>query len=118
MKTVRNSNNGRGLHPSLDSQYEGNTTQNQFSHYNSGACMPVYNTPWPHTERSALILKTLHHYIVDHFPVHVSQPEIPAGVAIRQPGMIHAQQVQHGGVEVVNRDAILHRLEPEFVGGP
>src|SRR5688500_14999688 len=40
----------------------------------------------------------------DHFPRHVGQAEIAAAVAIRQLGVVDAQQVQDRGVDVVHVD--------------
>ena len=39
--------------------------------------------------------------LVDDATVHVGQPEIAAGMSIRQPGVIETQQMQHGGVQIV-----------------
>ena len=50
-------------------------------------------------------------------PGHIGQAEIAAGVAVGQLLVVDAQQVQHGGVQVVNRDAVLDGLEAELVGG-
>ena len=48
--------------------------------------------------------------------MHVGQAEVAAGVAEGQLFVIHAQQVQQGGVEVVDVHAVLRRLEAEVVG--
>ena len=53
---------------------------------------------------------------LDYFAVNVGQAEIAAGVAVGQGGVIDAELVQHGGVQVVDRDAVLDSLEAELVG--
>src|SRR5438552_978285 len=40
--------------------------------------------------------------------VNIRKPEIAAGVAIGQLLMVEAEQMQHGGVQVVDVDLILH----------
>ena len=47
----------------------------------------------------------------------VGKPEIAAAIAIGQLSVIDAHQVQDGGVDVVDVDRLLDRLEAEFVGG-
>src|SRR5947207_6258075 len=42
-------------------------------------------------------------HVLHYFPLHVRQPEVPAGVAVGQPGMIHAELVQKRGMQIVNR---------------
>ena len=53
---------------------------------------------------------------VDHFPVNIGQPEIPARIAIRQPLVIEAQQMQDGRVQVVEVNLVLHRVIAVVVG--
>ena len=50
--------------------------------------------------------------------MHVGQPELAALVLERQPLVVEAQQVQHGGVQVVDVDAVLDDVEAEVVGLP
>src|SRR5206468_11545840 len=52
----------------------------------------------------------------NHSSMHVGQTEVAAGVAVRQALVIEAEQVQHGGVQVVNVDRVLDRLKTELVG--
>ena len=59
---------------------------------------------------------TLGKDVVDNVTMHVGQPEVPAAVTVRQPLVIQPHQVQHGRVQVVDVDAVLDRLEAEFVG--
>jgi len=48
--------------------------------------------------------------------VHVGQPEVAAGMPPRQPFMVQSQQMQHGGVQIMHRDSVLHGLESKVVG--
>ncbi len=48
--------------------------------------------------------------------VHVGQPVVAAGVAVGEPLVVEAQQVQHRGVQVVDVDAAADHLVAEFVG--
>ena len=47
---------------------------------------------------------------------HVGQPEVAAVVAVRQPLVIHAEQVQDRGVQVVDADPVLDGLVADLVG--
>ena len=49
--------------------------------------------------------------------MHVGQPEIPAGVAVRQSLVVEAHQVQDGRVQVVDMHGIFNRLETEVIRG-
>ena len=50
--------------------------------------------------------------------VHIGQTEVAAGVAVGQLLVIQPQQVQDGGVEVVEVDLVFHRVVAVVVGGP
>src|SRR5437868_866960 len=52
----------------------------------------------------------------DDPPIDIGQPEVAPGVAIRQLLMVEAEKAQDGGVQVVDVDLVLHRLEAELVG--
>ena len=52
-----------------------------------------------------------------HFAGDVGQAEVATGVAIGQPGMVEAEQVQDGGVEVVDVDGAFDGAVAELVGG-
>ena len=52
-----------------------------------------------------------------HIAVNIGEPKIPARIAIGKCFVIEAEQMQHGGVQVVDVDLVLHGLEPELVGG-
>src|SRR5712692_5045205 len=47
---------------------------------------------------------------------HVRQPEIPAQIAVRKPGVIEAKAVQNGGLQIVNVDGIFNDVESQIVG--
>ena len=49
--------------------------------------------------------------------MHVGQAEVAAGVAVGEPGVVEAEQVQDRGVQVVDVDRLLDGLVAEFVGG-
>src|SRR6266498_1054574 len=53
----------------------------------------------------------------DHLPLHVGQAEIAAGAAEGQFFVIKSEQGQDGGVQVVDVDLVLGRLETVFIGG-
>ena len=55
---------------------------------------------------------SLHHAAVD-----IGQPEVAAAVAVGQPLVVDAQQVQDRGVQVVDVDAVLDGVHAELVGG-
>ena len=48
--------------------------------------------------------------------MHVGEAMVPAGVAIREPLVIEAEQVEDRGVEVVDVHRVLDRGEAGFVG--
>jgi hypothetical protein len=54
---------------------------------------------------------------VYHFAIYVGEARIPAGVAVGQPSVIKAEQVQNRGVQVVDVDLLLDRPKAEFIGG-
>src|SRR5579871_6880240 len=49
--------------------------------------------------------------------VDVGEAEVATGVAVGQLRVVEAEQAQDRGVQVVDVDRILHRLEAELVGG-
>ena len=53
---------------------------------------------------------------LDHLAGNIGQPKIATIVTIGQAFVIDAQQVQNGGVQVVDADPIDHGLEADFVG--
>ena len=50
--------------------------------------------------------------------VNVREPEVTAHVGIGQACVVQTQQMQHGGVQVVDVHPVGDRLEPEVVGRP
>ena len=52
-----------------------------------------------------------------HFAGDVGEAEVAAGVAVGEAFVVEAQQVEHGGVQVVDAHGVLDRAEPELVGG-
>ncbi len=52
-----------------------------------------------------------------HISVDVGQSKITAGVAVGELFVVEAEAVEHGGVEVVDVDAVFDGLESEVVGG-
>lgn len=51
-----------------------------------------------------------HHDVFDYRPGHIGQPEIAAGVAERELGVIEAEQVENSGVEIVDVDGVFDGL--------
>src|SRR5216684_3321367 len=60
---------------------------------------------------------TLPDDVFDDLALYIRQAEIPARVTIRELFMVHAKQVQSGGVKVVHVHQILRDLEAEIVSG-
>jgi len=60
---------------------------------------------------------TLRQDSIDHSAVHVGQPEVAACVAVGQSFVIEAEQVKHGGMEVVDRNGIFNGSETEIIRG-
>jgi hypothetical protein len=52
-----------------------------------------------------------------HLPIHIRQPVIPSRVAEGEAFVVEAEEVEDGGVEVVDVDLVLDRTEAEVVGG-
>ena len=55
--------------------------------------------------------------LTHHPPVHVSQPEVAAAVAVGEAFVVQAHQVQNRGVQVMDVDALLDGAVAELVGG-
>ncbi len=54
--------------------------------------------------------------LLDHPPLDVSEPEVPALESIRQTLVVQAEEVENRGLEVVDVDAVLDGGEAELVG--
>ena len=52
----------------------------------------------PIVTRSLLLRQNLPH----HFPLHIRQPVVSSGVAVGEPLVVEAEEVQDGGVQVVH----------------
>jgi hypothetical protein len=48
----------------------------------------------------------------------VGQAEIPACVVVSKPLVIEAEEVENGGMKIVNVNGIFDSLETEFIGSP
>ena len=55
--------------------------------------------------------------IVDDFSVNVGQAKVSTRVSVGELQVIESEQVEHGGVEVVEVNFILDRIVPVFVCG-
>src|SRR5207248_287381 len=55
--------------------------------------------------------------VVNDFAVHVREPEVAAGVAVGEPLVVDAEHVEQRRVQVVDRNALVHGAEAEFVRG-
>src|SRR5262245_25984133 len=53
---------------------------------------------------------------LDHPAVDVGEAEVAAAVAVRQALVVDPEQVQDRGVQVMDMDAVLYGLDPQFVG--
>src|SRR5262249_7088770 len=57
------------------------------------------------------------HDLLDYISVDVGEPIVPAAEAVGQLFGVDAQQMQNGGVQVVDVDLLLGRVPAELVGG-
>src|SRR6266496_2587659 len=55
-------------------------------------------------------------HFLDHLAVNVGQTEIAAVVAVGELFVIETEQVENGGVEIVNVDFVFHGAIAEFIG--
>src|SRR5437773_9470514 len=53
----------------------------------------------------------------DNVARHIGETEVPAAVAVGEPGMIDPELVQYGGVQIMHVHALLGGLKAEIVGG-
>src|SRR5262245_48152898 len=61
--------------------------------------------------------RQLRHDLPHDLPMHIGQPEVAAAVAEGELLVVEADEVEDGGVEVVDVDAVFDGLVAEFVGG-
>ena len=52
-----------------------------------------------------------------HVAIYVRKPEIATGVSVGKLGMIEAQEMQHGRMQVVRSNLALDRSSSQLVGG-
>src|SRR5439155_23101796 len=52
-----------------------------------------------------------------HFAMHIRQAEVAALKAVRQSEVVDAEQMEHGGVQVVDGDDVFDGVVAELVGG-
>src|ERR1700730_8802850 len=69
------------------------------------------------TPTATTSLRTLSDNFMDHFSRCVGQPELAPAVGISELKVVDAEQVQDGGVKVVNVHLVFHSLIAEVVGG-
>ena len=55
--------------------------------------------------------------VAHNFACHIGQPEIAAGVAVGELGVVEAQEMEDRGVEVVDVNRVLDHAGAELVGG-
>lgn len=53
---------------------------------------------------------------MDDPPCDISEAEIAPGIAVREPFVVDAQQVQNGGMEIVDVNAVMHGSETKVIG--
>src|SRR3954452_16990024 len=79
-------------------------------------------------QRSRKLVHSLHWWLhrpsrhsrqdfMNYVTVHIRKAKVAARVTVRQLLVVETQQVQEGGVQVVDVDGILHGTEAELVGG-
>ena len=61
--------------------------------------------------------RSLGEYVPNDFTFDIRQAEVAALVAEGEPLVVDAELVEHGGVQVVDGDAVLLCVVAEFVGG-
>ena len=64
-----------------------------------------------------IILHRLCQHFIDDMPVHIGEPPLEAVVEDAEVFVVKAEEVEHGGVEVVERVDVLNGLGSEVVGG-
>src|SRR5262245_22224869 len=56
-------------------------------------------------------------YAPDYFAVHVGEAHVAAAEAQGEAGVVHAEEVQHGGVQIVDLDFLVDDVVAVVVGG-
>ena len=62
-------------------------------------------------------MRRLCQHFIDDMPVHIGEPPLKAVMKDAEVFMVKAEEVEHGGVEVVERVDVFNGLGSEFVGG-
>src|SRR5262245_44995024 len=65
-----------------------------------------------------MVKGALRQNLFDHLAVYIRQSKISTAVPVGETGVIEAQKMQNGGVQVVRVNRIFHGLEAEVVGCP
>jgi hypothetical protein len=71
----------------------------------------------PAGDRRNECLRFSRQHVSYYFAVYVGQAEIAAGVSVGEAGVIEAEQVQEGGMEVVDVDRFFDGAVAELIGG-
>lgn len=50
--------------------------------------------------------------------MHVGEPEVSALKTVGQPGVIKAEQMEQGRIQIMNMDWLLDNVEPQIVRSP
>lgn len=53
---------------------------------------------------------------MNNFTVNIRQSIVTSAMAVSKPGVIDAEEMENGGVEVVDMDAVLRNFRADFVG--
>jgi len=71
----------------------------------------------PENENAKPTLRTTGQDLSDHSTVHIGQAKIPACVAAGQSLTIKTQQMEHGGMQVMDGNGLFGCLETKVIGG-
>src|SRR5438128_2206623 len=70
----------------------------------------------PLDARASLRFHSLRKNLPHHAPADVRKPEVPARIPVGESLVVEAEEVEDGGVQVVDVDDVLDGAEAEFVG--
>src|SRR5436853_7072271 len=74
------------------------------------------NRVWRCNSRARNKIKKSGEDVLDDFAADIGQAKIAARVAVGEFFVVEPQEVEHGGVEVVDMNRVFGRAEAEFVG--
>jgi hypothetical protein len=77
----------------------------------TGVCPKVFDRLWEKLTGASSRQQVPH-----NLPVNIGEAEVAAGVAIGEPLVVEAEQVEDRGVEVVDMDLVFHGREAGLVG--